>query len=113
MKIENVLAHVDVSDFDRALSWYEKLFGRAADRNPMTGTAEWQLTENGGLQIYQQSGVPATVVLGVLEVDAAVEEITGRGIAASVDESLSGQFRIANLVDPDGNTIVLSSKAGG
>ena len=65
MEFDNVLAHLDVGDFDGALSWYEKFFGRKADRRPMDGTAEWQLSAGGGIQIYRDAGAAATVVLGV------------------------------------------------
>ena len=109
MKYENVLAHVDVNDFEGALSWYENLFGRPADRRPMDGTAEWQLSAGGGIQIYHTAGSPATVIVGVADVDDAIEEIAQRGIAATVDENLSGKFRLAVIKDPSGNTIVLSS----
>ena len=110
MKYENVLAHLDVNDFEGALSWYEKLFGRPADGQPMEGTAEWQLSAGGGIQIYRNAGSAATVVLGVADVDDAVDEIVGRGISATVDEKLSGKFRLAFVNDPAGNTIVLSSR---
>jgi predicted enzyme related to lactoylglutathione lyase len=110
MEFENVLAHLDVGDFDGALSWYEKFFGRKADRRPMDGTAEWQLSAGGGIQIYGDSGAAATVVLGVEDVDNTLVEINGRGISVAVDETLSGKFRLAFVKDPAGNTIVLSSQ---
>ena len=110
MKFENVLAHFDVDDFDEALSWYEQFFGRPADQRPMDGTAEWQLSSGGGIQIFRSAGSPATVVLGVADVDNIVSEIVGRGIEAAVDEKLSGKFRLAFVKDPADNTIVLSSR---
>jgi len=110
MKFENVLAHLDVDDFDGALSWYERFFGRPADERPMDGTAEWQLSPGGGIQIFRSVGSPTTVVLGVADVDTIVEEIFGRGIVAAIDEKLSGKFRLAFVKNPADNTIVLSSR---
>jgi glyoxylase I family protein len=37
MSIDHVLAVVPVADFEAAHTWYERLFGRAADNLPMEG----------------------------------------------------------------------------
>ena len=52
MSIEHVLAVVPVTDLDRSRRWYEPLFGRAADNNPMPTLVEWQVVPGGWVQVF-------------------------------------------------------------
>jgi hypothetical protein len=52
MSIEHVLAVVPVSDLQASSRWYEALFGRPADNNPMPTLAEWQVVPGGWVQIF-------------------------------------------------------------
>jgi predicted enzyme related to lactoylglutathione lyase len=112
MTYVSVLPSLHVADFDGVLDWYQRLFGRAPDRRPMDGDAEWQLTETAGLQLYSNPETPvaATVILGVDDLSKTLADIAGRGIHENVgtQDVSSGQIRIAQLHDPAGNTIVLA-----
>jgi hypothetical protein len=81
-----------------------------ADRRPMDGCVEWQLAETGGLQIFRnpENTAVATVIIGLDDLDTEVVELARRGISAEPYDVPSGQFRLAQLQDPSGNTIVLS-----
>ena len=106
----NVMPSLQVEDLDATVAWYERLIGRAPDRNPMEGCFEWQLADSGGLQIYRNPGAAttATIILGSDDVDAEVDRLRERGIDAETYDVPSGQFRLAQLADPAGNTVILS-----
>ena len=55
MSIEHVLAVVPVSDLQVSSRWYEALFGRPADNNPMPTLAEWQVVPGAWVQIFTDS----------------------------------------------------------
>ena len=52
MSIEHVLTVVPATDVERSRRWYEKLFGRAADNNPMPTLVEWQVVPGGWVQVF-------------------------------------------------------------
>ncbi|MGH8986710.1 MAG: VOC family protein [Acidimicrobiia bacterium] len=110
MSYMNVLPSLQVADLEPTVDWYERLFGRAPDRRPMDGCVEWQLAETGGLQIFRnpENTAVATVIIGLDDLDTKVVELARRGIAVEPYDVPSGQFRLAQLQDPSGNTIVLS-----
>ena len=110
MSYVNVLPSLQVSDFESTVDWYQRLFGRAPDRRPMDGCVEWQLAATGGLQIFRnpEHAAPATVIIGLDDLDTEVAELGRRGISAEPYDVPSGQFRLAQLQDPSGNTVVLS-----
>jgi hypothetical protein len=47
MSINHILAVVPVSAMDAARPWYERLFGRPADNQPMVTLDEWRITDSG------------------------------------------------------------------
>jgi glyoxylase I family protein len=114
MSYVNVTPSLQVAAFEPTVRWYERLFGRPPDRNPMDGCVEWQLAETGGLQIFRNpdGAAAATVIIGLDDLDADVAEIQRRGITAEPYDVPSGQFRLAQLQDPSGNTVVLSQELG-
>jgi predicted enzyme related to lactoylglutathione lyase len=110
MTYVNVLPSLHVADFHAVVDWYSGLFGREPDRRPMDGDVEWQLTESGGLQVFRNPDSPArtTVILGVDDLAAELATLKGRGIAAEPFDAGGGRYRLAQLVDPAGNVIILS-----
>ena len=59
MSIEHVLAVVPVSDLQASSRWYEALFGRPADNNPMPTLAEWQVVPGGWVQVFTDANARA------------------------------------------------------
>ncbi len=109
MHVQNVLAHVDVGDYDDGVRWYTQLLGREPDRLMMEGCAEWQLTDSGALQLYARPDArPSIVVLAIDDIDATVEQVTGRGLSLDVMDEVGARFRLASLPDPWGNTITFA-----
>jgi predicted enzyme related to lactoylglutathione lyase len=110
----NVLPSLQVESFDDTVNWYERLFARAPDRRPMDGCVEWQLGPTGGLQVYRNpdGAAPATVIIGLDDLTAEIEALRARGIHAEPYDVPSGQFRLAQIQDPSGNTVILSQDLG-
>ena len=110
MRITGVLPVQFVSDHESAIAWYSSLIGREPDRRPMDPSAEWDLGERSGLQVYldPEKAGGHNMIIGVDDLDAALEEVRGRGIEGEGFTVPSGQFKLCMLEDPSGNVVVLS-----
>ena len=76
MSIEHVLAVVPVTDVERSRRWYESLFGRAADNNPMPNLVEWQVVPGGWVQVFadQRRAGSTAVNFAVQDLDAHIDD---------------------------------------
>jgi catechol 2,3-dioxygenase-like lactoylglutathione lyase family enzyme len=113
MSITLVMPSLAVVDLEQSVSWYTRLLGRGPDRRPMQGTAEWDLLGGGGVQLsvgIERAG--HTVILGVDDVDAEVSALAERGLRLDASTEPSGQFRLAFVADPAGNTVIMSQRLG-
>jgi glyoxylase I family protein len=109
MSIEHVLAVVPVTDLERSRRWYETLFGRAADNNPMPTLVEWQVVAGGWVQVFaddQHSGSTA-LNLAVQDLDAHLEDLKRRGLQPGEIVEANKGVRLSTLTDPDGNRVTL------
>jgi glyoxylase I family protein len=109
MTIEHVMAVVPVTDLDRSRRWYEKLFGRAADNNPMPTLVEWQIVPGGWVQVFdddQRAGSTA-VNVAVRDLEAHIEDLRRRGLEPGEIIEANKGVRLSALTDPDGNTVTL------
>lgn len=107
MAIEHVLAVVPVSDLERSQAWYAKLFGRAEDNNPMPTLVEWQVIAHAWVQVFVDSERAGSGLLNfaVDDLDDHLAEIAERGLEPTDVIDANKGVRIAQLHDPDGNTI--------
>ncbi len=109
MSIEHVLAVVPVSDLQASNRWYEALFGRPADNNPMSTLVEWQVVPGGWVQVFADAERAGTSLLNFavddLEADAA--DLRERGLDPGAFTDAAKGVRLSALTDPDGNTIRL------
>jgi predicted enzyme related to lactoylglutathione lyase len=109
MSFEHVLAVVPVSDIDRANAWYEKLFGRAADNNPMPVLVEWQVVPGGWVQVFidaERAG-SGLVNFAVDDLSKHVENARKHGLQPGEIEGVNKGVELSTLHDPDGNMIRL------
>ena len=109
MSITIVMPSLAVADLEQSVSWYTRLLGRGPDRRPMEGTAEWDLSGGGGVQLsvgIERAG--HTVILGLDELDGELSVLAERGLTLEASTVPSGQFRLAFADDPAGNTVILS-----
>ncbi|HVR30618.1 MAG TPA: VOC family protein [Thermoanaerobaculia bacterium] len=108
-KIDNALASLAVGDFDRAVGWYERLFGRPADATPMPDLAEWRFPRGGWLQVYagpERAG-RGSCTLAVSDLDAVRAHLEAIGVALG-DQPATPQVRTIMIRDPDGNSIAFA-----
>lgn len=116
MAVRTVLAVVPSAGLATARTWWTQLLGREPDRVPMPGDIEWVFASGGGLQLVDDAGHAGagSVTLGVDDVDAELVEVAGRGLEVPAAQTVAtGQFRLAMLEDPDGNTVVLAQTLAG
>jgi glyoxylase I family protein len=109
VSFEHVLAVVPVSDLEVAAAWYEKLFGRPADNNPMPVLVEWQVVPGGWVQVFidEQRAGTGLVNFAVDDLEAHVRDAVERGLAPGGIEDVNKGVRLATVADPDGNVIRL------
>ena len=109
MTFEHVLAVVPVTDLDAARAFYEKLFGRAPDNNPMPVLVEWQVVPGGWVQVFvdEERAGSGLVNFAVDDLEAHVAEARDRGLAPGEIEGVNKGVELATLADPDGNLIRL------
>ncbi|MFI5509321.1 VOC family protein [Mycobacterium sp. NPDC051804] len=109
MSIEHVLAVVPVSDLQVSSRWYEALFGRPADNNPMPTLAEWQVVPGAWVQVFVDDSRA-----GSGQLNFAVDDLQGhmatlreRGLEPGDVTDASKGVHLSALTDPDGNSISL------
>lgn len=110
MGIDTIFANVSRSDLSVSERWYEKLFGRAADRHPMDGLAEWHFTDSAEVQLYEEKPKAghSTLTLRVTAMGEERDRLKAAAIAVGEIEK-GGPGFILRLSDPDGNLVVLAS----
>ncbi len=122
LKLE--LVPVPVSDLDRAKAFYADTLGFVADvdMEPGPGVRIVQLTPPGSAcSILLSTGLPSLtgmtpgairgLHLVVDGIEAAREELIGRGVEVGDLDDVGGGVRYAAISDPDGNTFVLQEMA--
>lgn len=109
MSIEHVLAVVPATDVERSRRWYEKLFGRAADNNPMPTLVEWQVVPGGWVQVFadDQHAGSTTVNFAVQDLDDHIDGLQQRGLEPGEVVDADKGVRLSVLTDPDGNKVWL------
>ncbi len=109
MSIEHLLAVVPVSDLENGNGFYEKLFGRPADNNPMPTLVEWQVVPGGWVQVFTDEERAGSGLLNFAVDDLAhhIGELRQRGLEPGEIDDANKGVRLSTLVDPDGNTIRL------
>ena len=121
MKLE--LVPLPVSDVDRAKAFYERVgFVVDVDVRPTEGMRVVQLTPPGsacsivvGTGLGGISDAAAGSLRGlhlvVADIEAAREELVGRGVDVGESDGVGGGVRYAAITDPDGNTLLLQDMA--
>ena len=100
---------IAVADFERAIDWYERLFGRSADIVVHAEEVMWHISEEGWVYVLRDADRAghALVALAVADLDHAIEQISRRGIRSAPVEIVEGAGRKAAFTDPGGNMLTL------
>lgn len=109
MSIEHVLAVVPVSDLQVSNCFYESLFGRPADNNPMPTLVEWQVVPGGWVQVFTDTERAGTGLLNfaVDDLETHRADLRQRGVETGDITDAAKGVRLSEITDPDGNTIRL------
>jgi glyoxylase I family protein len=109
MSFHHVLSVVPVSELDVSKAWYQRLFGRAPDNEPMPVLAEWQVVPGGWVQVFvdEERAGSGLVNFAVDDLAAHVAEAAERGLAPGEIEGVNKGVELVTLADPDGNLIRL------
>jgi catechol 2,3-dioxygenase-like lactoylglutathione lyase family enzyme len=103
----DLFAGTAVSNYDEALSWYERLLGSPPSFLPNEIEAVWEVAEHRYLYIVlrPEDAGHAVHTLFVDDFDIRLAEIAARGLTAAERETYSNGVRKATYLDPDGNEI--------
>jgi predicted enzyme related to lactoylglutathione lyase len=103
----DLFAGLPVSDYRRALSWYERLLGSEPTFLPNATEAVWEIAEHRYIYIKELSERPghALHTLFVDDLDERIESIGARGIEPAAQETYGNGVRKVVYRDPDGNEI--------
>jgi catechol 2,3-dioxygenase-like lactoylglutathione lyase family enzyme len=103
----DLFAGLQVSDYQRALRWYERLLGSAPSFVPNDTEAVWEVAEHRYLYIKVASGHAghALHTLFVDDLDERIAGIGGRGLEPAAQETYANGVRKVIYRDPDGNEI--------
>ena len=103
----DLFAGIPVSDYARALPWYERLLGSAPTFVASATEAVWELAEHRSVFIEErpEHAGHAMHTIFVNDLEALVEQIARRGLEPAERETYSNGVRKATYRDPDGNEI--------
>ncbi|MEU0498982.1 VOC family protein [Mycobacterium sp. NPDC006124] len=109
MTFQHVLAVVPVTDLKTSRAFYEKLFGRGPDNEPMPSLVEWQVVPGGWVQVFVDSERAGSglVNFAVDDLAAHVADARDRGLAPGAVEVATKGVELSTLEDHDGNLIRL------
>ena len=98
-------AGIPVSDYARALPWYERLLGSAPTFVASPTEAVWELAEHRSVFIEERPEHAGHALHTILvdDLDALVQQIAGRGLEPAERETYPHGVRKAIYRDPDGN----------
>jgi catechol 2,3-dioxygenase-like lactoylglutathione lyase family enzyme len=105
--IEVLFAAVSVADFEGALEWYTRLFGRPPDIDVHKTEVMWRILDGAWLYVVldrDRSG-NSVVTLSVRDLDTTAARIAARGVRTDSFEQVGDAGRKATFRDPDGNVI--------
>lgn len=112
MGIETIFANISCSSLKTSLPWYEKLFGAPPTRRPMDGLVEWHFTDSAAVQLYENkaNAGKSTLTIGVLAIEPEQRRLCEQGLDLGPIEPTKDLF-IMRMNDPDGNLVVMASRA--
>jgi predicted enzyme related to lactoylglutathione lyase len=110
-KGHHIFGGIAVSDFQRSLEWYTRLFGAPPAFFPNDREAVWMIADSRWLYIIvdepRAGGAVQTIMVDGL--DDVIAAIASRGLDFVDEERLAENTRKVMYNDPDGNEIGVGS----
>jgi catechol 2,3-dioxygenase-like lactoylglutathione lyase family enzyme len=105
--VEVLFAAVSVADFDGAVDWYTRLFGRPPDIDVHDTEVMWRILDGAWLYVVldRDRAGKSVVTLSVGDLDTTAARIAARGVRTASFEQVGDAGRKATFRDPDGNVI--------
>jgi predicted enzyme related to lactoylglutathione lyase len=112
--IDILFAGIPVGDLESAAGWYERLLGRPADVIVNDDEVMWRIADKAWMYVVRDEtrAGQAIAALCVRDLDAAMQEVAGRGLTAGSVEVVGDAGRKVAFTDADGNTISLIEVRG-
>ena len=109
MTINHLFAGIAVTDYDAALSWYERFFGRAPDVIVTEHEAMWHVADAGSIYLVGDAARAGKVLLtlAVPDLEQQVAQLAARGLAIATIEMAPDIPKKAVVIDPEGNRLTL------
>ena len=103
----DLFAGLPVSDYQRALAWYEQLLGSAPAFLPNEREAVWELAEHRYLyvEVLPERAGHGLHTMFVDDLEDRVESIRGRGVEPTSQETYDNGVRKVIYRDSDGNEV--------
>lgn len=103
----DLFAGIPVSDYDRAIAWYDLLLGAEPTFLPNATEAVWELAEHRYLyvELLPERAGQALQTIFVDDLDERVAGISDRGLEPADTEAYANGVRKVVYRDPDGNEI--------
>jgi catechol 2,3-dioxygenase-like lactoylglutathione lyase family enzyme len=102
-----------VRDFDRGRDFYKRVLG--FDETFVDFDDKWSKLEHGKMMIALGEGDPVEGGVAMIDVDdvrADAKRLRDEGVEVGVVLELTGQMRLVDVYDPDGNRIQLAQVIG-
>lgn len=109
MDVSVLFAAVAVDDLEAGLGWYTDLFGRAPDVPVNETESMWRCSDSAWLYVIRDAerAGSSIVTICVPDLDEAMTEFAGRGIARVPVEQVNAGARKATYIDPAGNRVAI------
>jgi catechol 2,3-dioxygenase-like lactoylglutathione lyase family enzyme len=111
----DLFAGVAVSDFDRAVAWFERLLGEPATFKANEIDYVWTLAEHRSIyvKLRPDDAGHSMVTVFVGDLDSFVESAASRGVHPETRETYENGVRKVTYRDPDGNDLGFAGAAAG
>lgn len=114
MDVQSVTVGLPVSDLDRAVAWYQRVFALSApDLAPADGVVEFQLGTiwlQLGVEPTVRSGAEVVTRFGVSDAAAERERLLVDGVEVGALEHVPDAVDYFDVLDPDGNQLSFYSE---
>jgi hypothetical protein len=113
--MHELFAGIPVKDFDVALEWYKRFFGKEPAFFPHKTEAVWGLAEGRYAYIVQdnEKAGHALVSFFVDDLTSFIASLSGQSISPLKDESFPNDVRKLTYADPDANEFGICGIGGG